>query len=115
MIAVLFTVIAAPLFAFASWLAQPVTATCPHGWYVNGVPISGRTSCVLAPTGRGANECVRGGSCTFTEPQPALPVRIFCESPLVPLVRDDRRIGCGRGAPMRHARAQRVWSKGDLL
>ena len=114
MIAALFTVLLAPLFAFASWLAQPVTAMCPRGWYVNGVPTSGITSCVLAPAGRGDDECVAGGHCTFSDPLVALPLQIYCHRNASPRVLDDRRIGCVAARserPMRQARAQRLHVK----
>lgn len=106
------------LLQLASALARPERATCPRSWYVEGVPPSGRTRCILAPPGRGENECTVGGYCgPWREPLVALPMRICCDQGTSPRVLDDRRIYCAvtrADAPMRQARAQRVWRRRDL-
>jgi hypothetical protein len=73
-IAALITVIAAPLLAFASWVAQPVTATCPRGWYLaTGVRVrTGAFSCHLRmPIPQWPGIDAPNG--------PTLPGRVWCE------------------------------------
>ena len=99
MITALFTTLLAPLLALASFVARPVTAVCPRGWIAQGVRPSGISSCVQEAPPDTLDTCCRGPGCRclgYQGPLLQLPVRIFCESPLVPLVRDDRRIACGR-------------------
>ncbi len=86
------------LMLFVVQMPRPSSVRCGDGYYVLGVRPSGRSRCVKAPAGRGENECVRGTPCRFTDDvgTSSYPVQLDCVNGFVPLVVDERTIGCRR-------------------
>lgn len=90
MIAAFFTVLLAPLFAFAAWLVQPITATCAPGWWLaTGVRADGSFLCHLRPA-------MEQWPPIDAPEMPTLPGRVWCDVP-GDVRQDGRRVWCRRG------------------
>ncbi len=82
------------LFAVASWAIRPHELTCPPWSYVEGVRLSGRTSCVQTPP-RGCGES-RGQHNQACLEGLRFDVRVWCGPGEEPRVVDSRRVECRR-------------------
>ncbi len=82
------------LLAVASWVTRPHEFTCPPWSYVEGVRLSGRTSCVQAPP-RGCGE-PRGRHSQACPEGLRLDVMVWCGPDEEPRVVDGRRVTCRR-------------------
>ncbi len=78
---------------------RPQSATCQPGFYVNGIRPTGATECIQAPIGRGDDECVAGGRCSFDVEPVVLPVQLRCDRGTEPRVIDSTHVRCVPGAP----------------
>jgi len=74
---------------------RPERARAPRGWYVEGVRPDGATTIRQAPP-QGCGEPVPPNNqpCPHA---PAFESRIYCTNGTLPVVVDDRTIGCQRG------------------
>ena len=76
-------------------LALAVVARCCTGFYVEGVRPSGVTRCVKALPDLHPEECWGRHACPDTkESAPWYPLAIYCTGGSVPIVVDERTIGC---------------------
>lgn len=73
---------------------HPIRGHCPKAWYVEGVQPAGDYACVKTPA---RNVCDTKAGCAGDEPRdPRLRSRIYCTGGSVPVVVDDRTVGCTR-------------------
>lgn len=78
-------------------IAQPRTARCSPGWYVEGVRPSGASSCVLAAADRRGDDTRDGCAHEHLE-LPSLPLHVWCAADERAVVIDERTIGCRKDA-----------------
>ena len=77
-------------------LVRPDHHRCAVG-SPEGIRPSGETRCLVPPSGRGDDECVSGGRCSFpVVPRFGYAVRIYCTGGAHPIVVDARTVGCQR-------------------
>ena len=69
--------VAQPFVVVASLVIRPTSATCPHGFYVEGARPSGRTSCVEVPPADVCN--TRQGCASMWQPV-RVEMRVWCDS-----------------------------------
>src|SRR5688572_6018254 len=74
---------------------RPTSAACPRGHYVEGVRPSGETRCLPVPApSRG---CAGSRACPDGPPyRTQLPLQIYCTGGAIPIVVDERTVGCTR-------------------
>ena len=76
-------------------VTHPTSYECGPLEYVEGVRPDGRSRCILAPAGRGENECKRDGDfCGPFPEQPSVAIRIWCARGQRAVVQSERRIVC---------------------
>lgn len=81
------------LLAFA--FARPERATCPAGYYVEGIRPSGSTLCRRSETG--GPDCAGAAACPDIEiDRHPIPLQIYCTGGSTPIVVDARTVGCTR-------------------
>lgn len=73
-------------------ILAPTRHECPPGWYVNGAPPDGVTSCREIPPNW---TCGEPPEPDCPEPR-TYPVRVRCTGGSRPIVVDDRTVGCQR-------------------
>ncbi|MGE0206195.1 MAG: hypothetical protein AB7E70_19720 [Hyphomicrobiaceae bacterium] len=95
MIPPLLLYLASALLRLLTAIAQPRTAQCPRGWYMNGVRPSGTSECILAAADPRSDDTK--GRCDHEHLElPALPVRVRCAAGEIAVVVDARTAGCRR-------------------
>lgn len=72
-----------------STLARPTRATCPAGWWVNGITPAGYFACYLT-------ELTREWPPIDAEPTAVIGSRIYCTGGSHPIVVSARVVGCQR-------------------
>ena len=75
-------------------VTHPTSYECGPLEYVEGVRPDGRSRCILAPAGRGENECVRGQRCGPFPEQPSVAIRIWCPRGQRAVVVTERKVAC---------------------
>lgn len=75
-----------------SALVQPTRASCPRGWWVNGVRPSGITECFPVPPED--HGCAGSAPCPDHPSVPGLPMRVYCAEGTQPIAVDERTVVC---------------------
>lgn len=81
------------LVIVSSSLLRPTHATCPPGWYVEGVRPSGATQCRPAPPQR-CGEPVPPDNAPCPPDARAIRIEIHCTNGQLPIVIGSRTVGC---------------------
>jgi len=75
---------------------HPVRASCPLGWHHDGVRRTGNFACTRNPVGDPEWDGTYGRPDRSVVPPGELRGRIYCTGGAVPIVVDDRTVGCMR-------------------
>ena len=95
MIAELPLAIAAVVSMCVAIASAPPMATCPRGWYVEGVRPSGRSRCLPAPPPNcGEPVPPNNGPCPLDSRETE--VAVYCTGGSHPIVVNERTVGCTR-------------------
>lgn len=92
------------------FFVRPERARCPSGWFVEGVRPSGVSHCRRAPPDDPldwpGNDPRDRGDRDVKPDNAVLPVRVYCTGGSIPIVVDERTVGCQRN-PQAHSRCGR--------
>jgi hypothetical protein len=81
-----------------AFVSRPQGAQCPPHWYVDGVRPSGSFRCRPVPAGNPDNDGTWGHRDTTPFDDRSISGQLYCSAGLVPLVLDERTVGCRRVA-----------------
>lgn len=86
--------LAGALLRVIAAIARPRVATCPPGYYVEGVRPSGETTCVSTWDPRPDDTKSPEGCHHGVLEVPRLPTRVWCEPAELAVVINERTVGC---------------------
>lgn len=84
-------ILAAVVIVTMAW----TVATCPRGWYVEGVRPSGHSRCLPVPP-PSCGEPVPPNNAPCPSDSRELPIAVYCTGGSHPIVLNERTVGCTR-------------------
>lgn len=91
-----FCALATVLVLCLAMATQPRRASCPVGWYVNGIRPTGSFECRPIPIGNPDYDGTWGKPDRSIERPGAILGRLYCTGGTHPIVRNERTVGCQR-------------------